>query len=74
MLSDSMVVDTYYKKWTIGGYISGGITIPVSNNHPGMALLLEGKLHLVRFGESQSFTARRLGGPVYIFQLGFRGP
>jgi hypothetical protein len=74
MLSDGMEVDTYYEKWTIGGYVSGGVAIPVSDQHRGRTLLLEVKIHFVRFGQPESLAAQCLGGPLYSFQLGFRGP
>jgi hypothetical protein len=68
----AMELDTYYRKYTFGGYVSGGVAIPVSSRHPERALLFEGKIHFVRFGNFESVTAgtTSLNGPIYIFQLG----
>lgn len=68
-----MELDTYYRKVTVGGYVSGGVAIPVSHRYPDLQVLLDGKLHFMRFGRFESFssTSRNLRGPMFMLQLGF---
>jgi hypothetical protein len=68
----SMELDTYYRKYNFGGYISGGVAIPISARHPERSILFEVKTHFVRFGDFESVSAgtTTLNGPIFIFQLG----
>jgi hypothetical protein len=72
-LSDGMVVDKYFDQGTIGGYLSGGLNIPLLRYNPDrLALCLEGKVHFVNFGNLGDFApgAGDLTGPIYMLQLG----
>jgi hypothetical protein len=72
MMNGGTELDTYYEKYTFGGYVSGGVSIPVSQSHPKWTLIFEVKTHFVHFGEAQSFATNteQLSGPINIFQVG----
>ena len=61
---------TYFEEYKAGGYVSGGVTLPLPwRLLNDVDLLLEVKAHFVNFGTSPLFSGS-LGGPVYVYQVG----
>ena len=72
-LADGLEVDEYYEESALGGYLAGGLNIPLIRSHPEkLALCLEFKMHFINFGDLESFApgAGDLKGPIYTFQVG----
>ncbi len=73
-LSDGMVVESYFRKGTFGGYLSAGLNVPLSGRRPdGAAFIAEAKVHFFNFGGlgSAAQSGGDLAGPMYLFQTGF---
>ncbi len=71
-LDDAMIVDTYFRDETVGGYLSLGADRILWRSSTSILLRLEAKVLYADFGSPGSFApgAGSIAGPIFMFQAG----